>query len=146
MPGPFPAADVAAIRDIAHRYVRALDTRDVTLLRSCYHEGAFEDHNEYQGDVDGFCRHLLASAESTQSTIQTVLAVDVRVEGDRAEARTSCIAVIRTRATAARPRPKRITVELEYVDRLERRAGRWASVHRVCIPGHVRSLENLPPA
>jgi hypothetical protein len=46
------------IRDVLHRYCRAVDRADWGLLQLSYHPDAVDDHGSYQGDVPGLVAWL----------------------------------------------------------------------------------------
>jgi hypothetical protein len=45
--------DKDAIRDVLYRYARGVDRGDWELMRSTYHSGAYDDHGEYKGSIEG---------------------------------------------------------------------------------------------
>jgi hypothetical protein len=69
-------SDRAAINDVLMKYVRGVDRRDWDLVRSCYHDDAFQDHGAYAGDLDGliaWSREWHANVPVTMHTISNVL-------------------------------------------------------------------------
>jgi SnoaL-like domain len=42
------------IQDVLGRYARAVDRRDWQSLRKCFHDGARDQHGEFDGDTDAF--------------------------------------------------------------------------------------------
>ena len=46
--------DRVAIAEALRRYVRGVDRKDWLLVRTAFHEDAFDDHGPYKGGVDGF--------------------------------------------------------------------------------------------
>jgi len=121
--------DLAEIRDCMMRYARGMDRRDRTLLRSAYHDGAVDDHVGFVGEVDDFIEWAFAY-HSTQTRYQHyMLNHTAEVNGDEAHAETYYFFV----GTDREP-PNHLTLAGgRYVDRLERRDGRWAIVDRVCV-------------
>ncbi|ARP78533.1 nuclear transport factor 2 family protein [Bordetella genomosp. 6] len=45
--------DRMAIQDVILKYARAIDRKDWGAVRAAFHEGATDDHGEYQGGIDG---------------------------------------------------------------------------------------------
>lgn len=122
-------ADRADIRDCIERYARGMDRRDRDLLRSAYHDGAIDDHVGFVGDVDDFIEWAFAY-HSTQTRYQHYLLNHTAdVDGDTAHAETYYLFV----GTDREPANHMTISGGRYVDRLERRDGRWAIAARVCV-------------
>jgi hypothetical protein len=62
-------SDRSAINDLLLSYIRGVDRRDWDLVRSCYHEDAYQDHGAYQGGVDG----LVAWSKEWHKDIPTTM-------------------------------------------------------------------------
>jgi SnoaL-like domain len=122
-------SDRAEIRDCMQRYARGIDRQDRALLRSAYHDGAVDDHVGFIGEVDDFIDWALAY-HATQTRYQHyLLNHSADIDGDEAHAETYYLFV----GTDREPANHIIISGGRYVDRLERRDGRWAIVDRVCI-------------
>jgi hypothetical protein len=122
-------SDRAEIHDCMQRYARGIDRQDRALLRSAYHDGAVDDHVGFIGEVDDFIDWVLAY-HATQTRYQHyLLNHSADIDGDEAHSETYYLFVGTDREPA-----NHITISGgRYVDRLERRDGRWAIVDRVCI-------------
>lgn len=122
-------ADRADIRDCIERYARGMDRRDRDLLRSAYHDGAIDDHVGFVGEVDDFIDWAFAY-HATQTRYQHYLLNHTAdVDGDVAHAETYYLFTGTDREPA-----NHLTISGgRYVDRLERRDGRWAIAARVCV-------------
>jgi hypothetical protein len=133
-----------AIRRTIQLYCRAVDRRDWDLLRSVYHEDAFDDHGGYKGDVAGFITWVAERHERIAMSMHFVTncLVDV-IDASRGRAETYCLAVQRS-VTGANPWgsaeadsgcPDGAVFEMRalcrYLDRFERRSGIWGITHRV---------------
>lgn len=119
----------AEIRDCMMRYSRGIDRQDRELLRSAYHDGAIDDHVGFVGEVDDFIDWALAY-HSTQTRYQHyMLNHTAEVDGDEAHAETYYLFV----GTDREPANHMTLAGGRYIDRLERRDGRWAIVDRVCV-------------
>jgi hypothetical protein len=117
------------IRECIERYARGMDRRDREILRSAYHDGAVDDHVGFVGEVDDFIDWAFAY-HSTQTRYQHYLLNHTAdVDGDRAHAETYYLFV----GTDKEPANHLTLSGGRYVDRLERRDGRWAIVDRVCV-------------
>ena len=119
----------AEIRDCIERYARGMDRRDREILRSAYHDGAVDDHVGFVGEVDDFIDWAYAY-HSTQTRYQHYLLNHTAdIDGDEAHAETYYLFV----GTDKEPANHLTLSGGRYVDRLERRNGRWAIVDRVCV-------------
>jgi hypothetical protein len=119
-------ADRAAILDCMHRYTRGMDRLDRALARSAYHEDAVDDHVGYSGPVEGFLDWAFAYHARQVRHQHYISNHHVDLDGDTAHAETY-FTFVGTEPQADAP----LTVfGGRYVDRLERRDGRWAIVVR----------------
>lgn len=119
----------AEILDCIQRYARGMDRRDRPLLRSAYHDDAVDDHVGFVGPVEDFIDWAFAY-HSTQTRYQHyLLNHTAEVNGDEAHAETYYLFV----ATDREPANHMTLSGGRYVDRFERRDGRWAIVDRVCV-------------
>jgi hypothetical protein len=126
---------IAAILDIQgvlQRYARAVDRDDWTLLRSCYHDGAIDEHGRYNGDIDGLIKWLQGEMPRYESTMHCIHNMLVEVHGDRAVAETYCIAYHRVRPDQNGIQQDRV-LGVRYVDQLSRDARGWRISHRRCV-------------
>lgn len=121
--------DRQEILDCLHRYCRGVDRFDREAVRSAYHDDAIDDHGEYVGDVEGFIdwafdyhsRHQLRTLHSIANHL-------CEIDGDVAHAETYW-----TFYSVNKAAPYQSTTSGRYIDRLERRDGRWGIVRRVCV-------------
>lgn len=121
--------DRTAIHDCMLRYARGMDRRDRALLRSAYHDDAVDDHVGFVGPVEDFIDWAFAY-HATQTRYQHyLLNHSADIDGDQAHAETYYLFV----GTDREPADHMTLSGGRYVDRLERRDGRWAIVDRVCI-------------
>lgn len=121
--------DRADILDCMYRYARGMDRLDRALLRSAYHDDAVDDHVGFVGPVDDFIDWAFAY-HATQTRHQHYLMNHtVEIGGDTAHSETYYTFV----GTDRDPAKPLIVSGGRYVDRLERRAGRWAIAARVCL-------------
>ena len=140
---PDELVDRELIRDLVQRYARGVDRRDFELVRSCYHADAVDEHGPYVGGVDGFIEFLreqLARWSVTQHVIGNSL---IELDGPSARVETYAVAYHRTVVMADRP-VRDLTAGCRYVDRMEKRDGRWGIVHRVVVMDWSR-LDDVDP-
>jgi hypothetical protein len=126
--------DRAAIREVLVRYCRAADRCDEELLRSCYHRDALDRHGRFAGSADDFAAWVTevqrASSITTQHAVSNVV---IELAGAMAWVESAFM------ATHVRPpgdgfgEPFIDTFWGRYLDRFERRDGRWAITSREVV-------------
>lgn len=119
--------DRAEILDCVQRYSRGLDRHDEEVLASAYHPDATEVHgHHFVGPIPEFVKWVNGLHESCWAAHQHFLSNHrVDIDGDVAHAETYVLHVLRWRDKPA--------VDIggsRYIDRLERRDGKWAIVLR----------------
>ncbi len=132
-------SDRAEIYDCMQRYARGIDRQDRALLRSAYHDGAIDDHVGFVGDVDNFIDWALAYHSNQTRYQHYLLNHTVDIDGDEAHAETYYLFV----GTDREPADHMTISGGRYVDRLERRQGRWAIVDRVCLVEFMNESQSL---
>jgi hypothetical protein len=120
------------IERVLLRYCRGIDRLDEELIRSVYHDGATDDHGVYQGDGKAFAAFIVPMLrDAYRSTTHAIHNCQIDVDGDRADAETYCVAY-HERVDEVGERCLDVFA-CRYVDRFERRDGRWAIVQRVVV-------------
>jgi hypothetical protein len=117
------------ILDCIHRYTRGMDRFDRELVRSAYHPDAVDDHAGFVGTVDDFLDWAFAYHAAQTRHQHYVTNHRVELDGDEAHTETYYLFIGSERDADA---PLRV-VGGRYVDRFERRDGRWAIAARVCL-------------
>ena len=122
-------ADRQAIRDCLATYCRAVDRLDRELLLSVYHEDAIEDHGVFVGDREGFADWVIAFHSRAQHTTQHVINNHTcDLDGDVAHTETYYMFA----AMNVEGAPLTLSGG-RYIDRFERRGGRWAIALRKVV-------------
>jgi ketosteroid isomerase-like protein len=122
-------ADRQAIHDCLMTYSRAVDRLDRELLISVYHPDAVDDHGVFVGGPEEFADWAIAMHTATHLSHQhCVLNYTCELDGDVAHTETYYMFVGMNRAGE----PLAMSGG-RYVDRLEKRDGRWAIATRVCV-------------
>lgn len=118
--------DRQEILDCLNRYCRAVDRLDRDLLLGCYHEDAIDDHAIFLGNREEFADWVMELHGRHQTaTLHHITNHSCDLDGDVAHAETYYIFAGMNRAGVP------LTVcGGRYVDRFERRDGRWAIVAR----------------
>jgi hypothetical protein len=121
--------DRQAIHDCLMTYSRGIDRLDRDLLLSVYHEDAIDDHGVFAGSPEEFADWAIAMHTATHMSHQhCVLNYTCELDGDVAHTETYYMFVgINRRGPALAMSGGR------YIDRLEKRDGRWAIAARVCV-------------
>lgn len=120
--------DREAIRDVSLRYTRGIDRHDDALLLSAYHVDAVDDHGAFIGTPDGFVEY--ANRVHGQNWVchqHFVTNQVIDLDGEAAHCESYFMAVLK------RPDGVCDFVGGRYLDRVERRNGRWAVADRICM-------------
>lgn len=147
--------DKDAIRDVIARYARGVDRCDWDMVRSAYHEDAFDDHGGYSGDVNGlldWIRRRHVNIEQSMHLVGNCL-IDF-VSKEAAIVETYCVSYQRY-GDAARETIKLwigdvdldpgeyvfATMTCRYVDRVEKRGGGWRIAKRTVVFEDVKAVK-----
>jgi 3-phenylpropionate/cinnamic acid dioxygenase small subunit len=142
--------DRALIQDVLFRYARAVDRLDYEGIRECYFPDAVDNHGGYIGTVDGLVediRRRHQSIDSSQHYITNVL-IDFTGE-DTAQVESYCLCYLRQQAADSSREHELAVIRCRYIDRFERREGRWAIADRVVVFDESQLLtvtDRLDPA
>jgi hypothetical protein len=123
-----------AITKAMIRYTRGIDRCDEELLRSAYHDDAYDDHGDrFRGPVSEFIPWTLAHLRRRfVSTMHTLHNIDIDVHGDVARAESYCIA--QHVATGDDGELRMEVFACRYIDRFENRPGTgWRIADRVVV-------------
>lgn len=124
--------DRQAIADVLYRRARAGDRSDADLAHTCYHAGATERHGMFDGLATEFIDVVSFTRPKPGSPIKSMLHVvtNILVEfADDAHAFVESYHVAYMTLNDGNDS----TVGGRYLDRFERRDGRWAIAHRDVI-------------
>jgi SnoaL-like domain len=113
------------IRDVVKRLARGTDRLDAEMMASCYHPDGFDDHNAFRGSGTEFAAWVCEVLPAFEATHHFIADPDIRLSGDVAQVDTYCIAHHVGTDTD-------MVLGLRYVDRFEKREGRWLIARRVC--------------
>ena len=120
--------DKEAIREASLRYTRGIDRHDDAIMAGAYHPDATDDHGAYIGDPAGFIKHAKGThARNWDVHHHYITNQTIDLDGDTAHVETYFLAVLRRKAGPVD------MVGGRYVDRFEKRDGRWAVADRVCL-------------
>lgn len=116
------------IRDLLISHARALDRHDAAELAKTYHPDALEDHGAFFGPA-AILAARSAGEHAAFSTSHTHYLTNqtIDIDGDVAHAETYFFAGLFRKDGLTE------MVGGRYIDRLERRSGRWAIAERACV-------------
>ncbi|HKS70760.1 MAG TPA: nuclear transport factor 2 family protein [Ktedonobacterales bacterium] len=129
------------IQQVVGRLCRAMDRMDIEAIESCYHAlDGFDDHVVFKGGAREFARWFVElSSDRYEETLHCVSPSLVEVDGDVAQVNTACMAhhLLKAPTTPIEPGGRLYRsdwiIGLRYLDRFERREGRWLIAHRKCV-------------
>jgi hypothetical protein len=121
--------DRQEIYDCIMRYCRGIDRLDRAMLLSAYHPGAVDDHGSFVGPVERFADYVFdLHATHQHRTQHHITNHRCEIEGDTAH----CESYYIFRSLNKAP-PLYTNASGRYLDRLEKRDGRWAIAARICL-------------
>ena len=128
------------IQRVVGRLCRAQDRLDIDAITDCYHLDGYDDHPPFKGSAREFAEWFVgACRDAFEETLHFVGPSVVEVSGDVAQVNTECVAHHLSRAPAVPVFPgDRLyrtdwVFALRYLDRFERRDGKWLIAHRKCV-------------
>ena len=121
--------DREKIRQVVTNYCRGVDRMDRALLLSCYHPDAIDDHGFFVGGPEAFWDWVNRYHNNAQATHQHIITNHTcEIDGDTAHAETYWM--------MAGMDAKDFTLSIgggRYIDRLEKRGGKWRIAARKCV-------------
>jgi hypothetical protein len=130
--------DKQDIVDVIHRYCRGIDRFDRELALSAYHSDAVEDHGIVVMKAADFVDWALSMhAELHVAHTHVVSNISIDLDGDTAHVESYYRAFCESKV-----KPNMVTAG-RYVDRFERRDGKWAIAARFCISESLFKLDDF---
>lgn len=121
--------DRQAIHDCLMTYSRAVDRLDRELLLSVYHHDAIDDHGVFVGGPEAFADWVIPMHTATHLSHQhCIFNSTVDLDGDVAHVESYFMFVGLNR----KGKPLAMSGG-RYLDRFEKRDGRWAIAVRLCV-------------
>src|SRR4051794_29089650 len=121
------------ITDVIKRLARGTDRLDEQAMASCYHDDGFDDHNSFRGSGTEFAAWVCEVLPHFETTMHFIGDPYVRLQerAQVAQVDTYCVAHHISKPDDAGDQTDMV-LGLRYVDRFERRDGRWRIAKRVC--------------
>ena len=133
--------DERAIHAVLLRYCRGVDRCDESLVASCYHDDACDDHGNWLGHGAGIAPHILGLVKPGRAAAMHFVGnVSIEVEGDVAFSESYVLAL---RVSGRNGKKYTRTRAARFVDRFERREGLWKISERVVVDDWNRVDEIL---
>jgi hypothetical protein len=123
--------DKQSIYEVLVTYCRGVDRCDEDLIRSAFHDDAYDDHGYWKGpghELAPFLADRLRKANS--ATTHSITNVLIELDGDLARSESQ------VHATLIREGSDPVEVDVvgaRYLDRFSRRAGTWGIEHRTVV-------------
>lgn len=123
------ACDRSEIIDCLHRYARGMDRLDRDLVLSAYHADAIDDHGSIIAPAEEFVDWAFRYHAGQVRHQHYVSNHSIELDGDTSHVETYFTFV----GTDRQPPAPLLVYGGRYVDRFERRDGRWAIAARLCL-------------
>ncbi|PVA05738.1 nuclear transport factor 2 family protein [Thalassorhabdomicrobium marinisediminis] len=115
-------ADVDALERLVGAYSRAVDRRDLDLLRALYAPDGTDTHGRgYDGPVDGYIAYVERALTAYEATAHYVLQTAFEIDGDHAEGEVHKLNYHRTNG----PNATHVITGSRSLDTYVRRRGAW---------------------
>jgi len=135
-------ADRRAIEDVIARYTRGVDRLDRDAIMSVYHEDARDDHGCFVGDRESFFDYVnTMHQQHHHATMHMAGNITAEIEGMVAHVETYYLF-----ASANKVGAPFTLVGGRYLDRMEKRNGKWGIVARKCLTDWVAPSINAREA
>jgi ketosteroid isomerase-like protein len=120
--------DKEEIKDCLLRYTRGVDRADKALMASAYHADSWDEHGVTEGNGNDFSDWAIGWHNGAQTQHQHIINNHtIELDGDTAHGETYY-----TFWGDNREGPPTLAFG-RYIDRYEKRDGKWGIAHRVCI-------------
>ena len=121
--------DMLEIQDVLTRYSRALDWLDDGMLRTAFFDDAEIDYGFFRGSFREFAPILMQVERDAGRRWHMTTQVKIHIDGDTAEVESYNLS-LSTPAVESVPPADIAHFYGYYVDRMQRRNGRWGIVRR----------------
>ena len=136
-------SDRDAIAEVLAQYAQAADRRDEARLRDCFHANSTHDH-AFVGSSAAFCDRAMEILNSLVVTHHQIGTISITVEGEMA--RSECYFTAYHRLAPGvetvfgmMPEGGDVIIGGRYIDRFEKREGKWRIAHRQGVHDWVRN-------
>lgn len=136
-------ADKQAITEVIYSYCRSVDRLDQPLGHAIWHEGGYADYSagDYQGSGTGKIDHILEQHLHLTSHSHQITNILIDIEGDSAGSEAYFHGTMRSQQDG---KVMHIGVWGRYLDKWEKRGGRWGILHRMVVFDHEEMRQTQP--
>lgn len=120
--------DRQAIMDCVTAFCRGINRLDRDLLLSSFHPDAVDDHGYFVGNREKFVDYIDMCYQGMSVTEHYIMNHRLELDGSVAHGETYWLAI-----TGRKDGPGVYQWGGRYIDRFEKRAGKWAISERVCL-------------
>jgi ketosteroid isomerase-like protein len=136
--------DEQAIRNVLFDYCRGVDRCDAEAIRATYHEDGTDDHGVFTGTATDFVAWVVPFLlKNYLSHMHPLSNIRIRIDGDVARAESYVTPVLRRKTDSGEYLD---CSGGRYIDRLERRNGRWKIAHRTFVRDWRETRKVAPAA
>ncbi|MDB5822421.1 MAG: nuclear transport factor 2 family protein [Herminiimonas sp.] len=133
--------DRMEIQDVIHRWCRAIDRRDFASIYECFHPNGYDDHIFYRGDIDGLVSCLKERHCTISFSVHALSNVLIEFASSDLAVVESYVKVVQRRPILAgsdslTPHVDDSNVSevfCRYLDKFEKRNGRWKIASRTLV-------------
>jgi len=122
--------DKQAIGQVVYRLARAIDRCDKTLLATCFHEGATDDHGIFKGTAVEFGDWVMEELKKYQRTQHFIANLNIEVNGPAAAGEAYFLAHHWIESDDGL---QEVVAAGRYLARFEKRSGVWRIIHRHAV-------------
>lgn len=118
------------ITSVIYRLARGLDRCDKSLLQSCFHDGATDDHGLFKGKATEFCDWVIAELGKYERTQHSISNVNIVIDDKSAKTEAYFFA---HHVIPGEKGKMDVIAAGRYCDQFEQRNGEWRITHRKAI-------------
>lgn len=119
------------IRNVLACHSRGVDRADAGLLSDCYHEDGTVDYRFFAGPAAQFAGILTGAQQGQPVTLHRTAQMAIALDGDRATSESYVMAYVSGPGEQGQTMQRLVCGR--YLDRHERRGGRWKMLHRTYV-------------
>jgi len=157
---PQRLADRAMIQELIYRWCRSIDRLDYQGIRDVFHPDAIDNHGAYIGSIDGLIEWIKERHKPITFSSHFIGNMIIEFASDDVALVESYVRTIQHYPAHAKEQLSQLTggtqgpdgkamdmfTSSRYLDRVERRDGKWKIAHRLVIQDWKQLTEVISPA